>query len=120
MDCLPKPQLLRLPCSAPAAEAPFHAGTAISVWQNSGAVWQSLGGGPSNWDTWVHKKTLFGGSPIMGGHKVGAAVAATLGILAHSHIRLPCTPISDEGSRLQQLGSHSMLGWTSQECKVIS
>lgn len=70
------PCLLRLRCSAPASEAPFHAGTAISVWQNSGAVWQSLDGGPSNWDTWVHKKTLFGGSPIMGGHKV--AVAAIL------------------------------------------
>lgn len=54
-------------CSAPAAEAPFHAGTAISVWQNSG-------GGPSNWDTWVNKKTLFGGSPIMGGDKVGMLV----------------------------------------------
>lgn len=47
----------------PAAEAPFLVGTAISVWQNSG-------GGPSNWDTWCNKKTLFGGSPIMGGDKV--------------------------------------------------
>ena len=59
-------------CSAPAAEAPFHSGTAISVWQNSG-------GGPSNWDTWVNKKTLFGGSPIMGGDKVGALRLCRIG-----------------------------------------
>ena len=90
MGYLPVPSLLPLPCcSAPAAEAPFHAGTAISVWQNSGAVWQSLDGGPSNWDTWVHKKTLFGGSPIMGGHKVG--VVAVLLMPAHSGIGTSCT-----------------------------
>ncbi len=53
----------RRTCGMPAAEAPFLVGTAISVWQNSG-------GGPSNWDTWCNKKTLFGGSPIMGGDKV--------------------------------------------------
>jgi hypothetical protein len=58
------PWSINLPCSAPKNEAPFHSGTAISVWQNSG-------GGPSNWDTWVNRKTLFGGSPIMGGDKVG-------------------------------------------------
>ena len=60
--------------SAPAADAPFLVGTAISVWQNSG-------GEPTNWATWVDKKKPFGGSPIMGGDKVRATSAMAIRVL---------------------------------------
>lgn len=75
------------------------------MWQNSGAVWQSLGGGPSNWDTWVHKKTLFGGSPIMGGHKVG--VAAIPLVLGRPSVGRPASHATEPAAAAAEVTQHS-------------